>query len=373
MHSIEPALTPELQRHVGKMPVWRAKPFEVNTYRAFVEHVARLSYANPKQLLFFRGQDKDFQSRAGGSTIYPAIYRGDNVARRELQYRFAQLDEAARILATRLKSATIEGHRDVARKKYIQWSILQHYEVVPTPLLDVTHSLRVACSFAQHGSTDPTCYVYVLGLPFTSNRISIDSEDDIVNIRLLSICPPDALRPYFQEGYMVGTPDTTVDFDSKTELDFRNRLVAKFAIPRAPAHFWGKDFSATPMTALYPHGDQMLELCAGIREEVQRTREPSASVGDFLIEWSELEQWLLERARQLTERNVSLGKAIGVVARREELPEKVLSELHSLRKIRNTIVHRPEVLASSDLGQIIARLRTVRAHLPDIGAGRTSD
>jgi hypothetical protein len=122
---------------------------------------------------------------------------------------------------------------------------------------------------------------------------------------------------------MVGTPDTTVDFDSKTELDFRNRLVAKFAIPRAPAHFWGNDFSAIPKTALYPHGDQMLELCAGIREEVQRTREPSASVGDFLVEWSELEQWLLERARQLTERNVSLGKAIGIVARREELPEKV--------------------------------------------------
>jgi hypothetical protein len=232
VRTIDPSLTAELAAHVRPLTVWRAEPYTVKTYRELVEHVARLSYANPDQLLFFRGQDMDYESKAGGSTLYPQIYRGDNLLKRELQYRFEQLDIAARVLVARFQDLVIEGYRDVARKKLIQWSILQHYEVVPTPLLDLTHSLRVACSFAQHGSSDPTCYVYVIGLPFTNNRISVDSEQEIVNVRLLSISPPSALRPYFQKGYMAGTPDITYDFESKTELDFRNRLVAKFAIPR---------------------------------------------------------------------------------------------------------------------------------------------
>src|SRR5205823_8222919 len=129
---------------------------------------------------------------------------------------------AAQVLVRLFAKYTIEGARDVARKRYIQWSILQHYEVVATPLLDITQSLRVACSFAQRASRDPTCYVLVLGLPYATNRISINSEEDVVNIRLLSICPPAALRPYFQEGFMAGTPDVTSRYELKTELDFRN-------------------------------------------------------------------------------------------------------------------------------------------------------
>src|ERR1019366_4683269 len=153
------------------------------------------------------------------------------------------------------------------------WSILQHYEVAETPLLDVTHSLRVACSFAQLASSDQTCYVYALGFPYPTNRISINSEEDLVNIRLLSICPPDALRPYFQEGYMAGTADVTTNFDNKTELEFRNRLIAKFAIPRA-GRFWNAGFEATPRTALYPPKDRVEILC---RDVIFRTREQDAS------------------------------------------------------------------------------------------------
>lgn len=231
MREITPRLTPELEEHCKGMPVWRAPAFEASNFRALVEHVARLAYANPDELLFFRGQDRDYQSKAGGTTLYPAIYRGDSLPARELRHRFDLLEQAARLLVDRFKKRRIDGHRELRQKKYIQWSILQHYEVVATSLLDLTQSLRVACSFAQIRSTDPTCYVYVLGLPYLSNRISINSEHDIVNVRLLSICPPAALRPYFQEGFLAGTADVTSEFDSKTELDFRSRLIAKFAIP----------------------------------------------------------------------------------------------------------------------------------------------
>ena len=147
MQPLKPQLTPDLTDHVGSREVWRAPAFPVSTYRELVEHVAKLSYANRNQLLFFRGQDQDYQSRAGGSTLYPAIYRVENLQEQELEYRFRELEAASRSLAELFREEGIDGAQDVARKRYIQWSILQHYDVVPTPLLDITHSLRVACSF----------------------------------------------------------------------------------------------------------------------------------------------------------------------------------------------------------------------------------
>jgi hypothetical protein len=362
--SIKPQLTEELQRHVGEFDVWRAPAFEVEDYRDLVERVARLSYANRNQLVFFRGQDKDFQSKAGGSTLYPAIYRGDKLARAELDVRFDQVAVAERALAKLFEQRKIAGARDVARKRYVRWSILQHYEVISTPLLDVTHSLRVACSFAQLSSTDPRCYVYVLGFPYPTNRISINSEEDIVNIRLLSICPPDALRPYFQEGYMAGTPDVTTDFDSKTELDFRNRLIAKFEIPRAK-HFWNSGFESTPRTALFPSADRVQELCQEVVLETQNARAATSNLGLFLVEWGKLEERLVPRARQLTERNLSVREAINALRLRGQLPPDVAARLNHIRRIRNVAAHTPGDVSNAEVERALEQLRAVVERIGD--------
>src|SRR5258708_4749838 len=139
MRSISPSLTPELLTHCRNKRVWRATPFEVSTFRALVEHVARSAYANRDELLFFRGQNKDYQSKGGAKALDPPIYREDALAPRELQYRFELLDQAGQLLADKFKRAGIEGYRELRHKRYIQWSILQHYEVLATPLLDLTH------------------------------------------------------------------------------------------------------------------------------------------------------------------------------------------------------------------------------------------
>jgi hypothetical protein len=358
MREITPRLTPELEAHCGGTPVWRATAFEVSTFRSLVEHVARLAYANPDELLFFRGQDRDYQSKAGGTTLYPAIYRGDSLAARELRHRFELLDQGARLLVERFKAAKIDGHRELRQKRYIQWSILQHYEVVPTPLLDLTQSLRVACSFAQLRSTDPTCFVYVLGLPYLTNRISINSEHDMVNVRLLSICPPAALRPYFQEGFLGGTADVTTEFDSKTELDFRNRLIAKFAIPRAKV-FWGPGFEQIPESALYPRGDLVLELCTNLRAELRDELQPG-DLGEFIREWAILEEFLLEGARRLTERNVSVREAIAALAKRGTVDPDQAAKLDTLRKFRNALVHQPKSVERDSLEEFLSTARQLR-------------
>jgi hypothetical protein len=357
MRAIRPSLTPELKAHCRTRPVWRAEPFKVSNFRSLVEHAARLAYANADELLFFRGQGQDFQSKAGGTTLYPSIYRGDALAIRELRHRFELLDQAARTLADRFRLKKIEGHRELRRKKYIQWSILQHYEVAATPLLDITHSLRVACSFAHLGARSAACYVYVLGLPYITNRISINSEHDIVNVRLLSICPPAALRPYFQEGYVAGTADVTTEFDSKTELDFRNRLIAKFEIPRAQS-FWGAGF------------DQILDLCLELKAELRDELKPG-DLGEFIREWATVEDYLLKNARLITNRDISTREAIKVLAQQELLRPGLAESLDAIRSFRNSVVHRPESIQATDLGIWLDRVRDVIKFLPKKSPARS--
>jgi hypothetical protein len=266
MRKMDGILTNELSRHVHGMPVDVADPFPVSTFRKLVEQIARLAFLNKDHLFFFRGQGNDYRNKAGASTLYPSIYRGEYVSHEEIQTRFEILEEASGQLSRLVSNEKIEGYQELTRKKHIQWSILQHYEVCDTPLLDLTHSLRVACSFAQLFAEGSNGYVYVFGLPYITNRISINSEHDLINVRLLSICPPDALRPYFQEGYLAGTTDITSEYENKTELDFRNRLVAKFVIPRSK-RFWGSGFSSIPSSVLFPRGDRFGKICQEI--EVQ--------------------------------------------------------------------------------------------------------
>ena len=355
MREAKPRLTSELEAHCAGAPIWKARAFHVDTFRALVEHVARLAYANPDALLFFRGQDKDYQSKAGGTTLYPSIYRGDALASRELRHRFNVLDQAARLLVARFKATEIAGHKELRQKRFIQWSVLQHYEVVSTPLIDLTQSLRVACSFAQMEDTDSRCYVYVFGLPYLTNRISINSEHDVVNVRLLSICPPSALRPYFQEGYLAGTADITTDFDSKTELDFRNRLIAKFSIARAKS-FWDSGFDRIPKNALYPDGDSVFDLCKGVRDDLSTELQPGL-VGEFMQEWMKMEEHVLDDARHATERNVSIREAIALLAKRGDLDHEKAYALDSMRKLRNALVHQSKSVKLPEVEGSLAEVR----------------
>jgi len=160
---------------------------------------------------------------------------------------------------------------------------------------------------------------------------------------------------------MAGTADVTVDFDSKTELDFRNRLIGKFAIPRAQT-FWGRGFDKIPDTALYPKGDHILELCtrlkAGMREELQ-----TGDLGEFIKVWAGLEEYLLRNARWATERNVSIREAITSLAKREELQSTQAADLDALRRFRNEAVHRPGAVHPGTLKQALETALRLRKEL----------
>jgi len=359
MRSITGTLTKELNNKLTNPQVAKAEAFSVSSYSKLMDRIARLSYLNKDYLLFFRGQGTDYTNKAGASTLYPSIYRGDRLSREELELRFDLLLGASRRLSDIMQKEKPEGYQDVRRRKYIQWSILQHYEVCPTPLLDLTHSLRVACSFAflLDSKSDP--YLYVFGLPYLTNRISINSEHDIVNVRLLSICPPDALRPYYQEGYLAGTDDITTDFDSKGELDFNNRLIAKFRLSRSKS-FWGMGFRQIPESLLYPEKDWFKEICSSIRTEVEKEGVGPVNLGRFLQEWTDLESTITRIARKYQERVFSFREATTVLYKNELLPSELQEQLDNLRKFRNLAVHEPSRLDTKDLTEALHKLVEVK-------------
>jgi len=342
MRSITGSLTSRLSRWVGSDDVATAEAAPAASFRELVEEVAQLSYLNKDHLLFFRGQAQDYRNKAGASTIYPAIYRGERVPKEQLALGFDVLESASARLCDALQAQGIEGHRDVRRRRYIQWSILQHYEVCATPLLDLTQSLLVACSFACVDSDAADPIVFAFGLPYVTNRVSVNSEHDLVNIRLLSICPPEALRPYFQEGYLAGTDEVTTQYESKSELDFNNRLIAKFRLIGG-SKFWGGGFRALPREVLYPPRDAVQDICHGLRKDLS-TGVTAGRIGAFLKEWNELEALLVSRARgHKGERKVySVREALQVLRSANVIPEDIAGEMDYLRDLRNNVVHRPD-------------------------------
>ena len=359
MRKIEPTLTKDLSRlDYDPKKISSREPLLVDKYTKLVEYAAKLAYLNKDYLLFFRGQSQDFKSKVEASTFYPSIYRGEYVSSRELSHLFDLLDQACKKLAHIFKTNKIEGHEELRRKKYIQWSILQHYGICKTPLLDFTHSLHVACSFAQYENNENYGYVYIFGFPYITNRISINSEHDIVNIRLLSISPPDALRPYFQEGYLAGTTDITFDYDQKIELDFRNRLIMKFKIANNNS-FWGKEFHRIPDKLLFPRGDKILKLCETLEVDIKKDLQPGR-LGDFLEEWSDLEAILKKRATDFQKRVYSFRQSIMILLKKELINRKTYILLDELRKFRNSVVHEPKGIDQKDLDEYLKKIKEIK-------------
>ena len=100
MRKIEPTLTKDLRRlDYDTKKISSSEPLLVNKYTKLVEYTAKLAYKNKDHLLFFRGQNQDFKSKAGSSTFYPSIYRSEYVSSKELSHLFDLLDNACKKLA----------------------------------------------------------------------------------------------------------------------------------------------------------------------------------------------------------------------------------------------------------------------------------
>lgn len=92
-----------------------------------------------------------------------------------LTRRFQILESAEAALVDEYKAAGLLGSERIERQRIVRWSILQHYEVCSTPLLDVTHALRIAASFGTHRATSEA-FVFVIEVPNLSGGITASAE-----------------------------------------------------------------------------------------------------------------------------------------------------------------------------------------------------
>lgn len=233
----------------------------VQRFVELAHKVAELQFRNRDYVLLFRGQNSDYRNREGNSSLKPTLFRSGaperNPSPEILQARFEMLKQAANLLVERYRYEDLLGIDRLKRHRILQWSILQHYRVCDTPLLDVTQSLRIAATFASEEAQD-NAFVFVLGVPNLSGAITASSEAGLQIVRLSSACPPSAMRPHLQEGYLLAEYPDIADFEQKAqyphyEIDFGRRLVAKFSFN--PRTFWTSDtFPRVEHKALYPTG-----------------------------------------------------------------------------------------------------------------------
>lgn len=246
-----------------------SRPQDVATFQELVRLVAEVGFHNASYVLYFRGQTKDYQKslkeKGQVSSFYPSIYRtmAGSLVTTEVERRFTELEYFAGALRSEFAKQELAGHERMSKFPELAWAVLQHYGVCDTPLLDVTHSLRVACSFAL-SKVGEDGYLYVFGFPHPNGSISYSVDLELITIRLLSACPPQAHRPHFQEGFLVGTfpPKRTL---KRASLDVGVRLIAKYKLHQET--FWDDHFHAIPHQALFPVSDMVKETCEVLRKE----------------------------------------------------------------------------------------------------------
>ena len=256
------ATSPTASR-VTSVQIRKGDGHKVASFVELASKVAEIQYRNRDHVLLFRGQTGDYKNRLGHSTLKPTLFRPGTGGMLPdggiLMSRFEKLQRAEQILAAEYAAANLIDVGRLKRHRVVRWSILQHYEVCTTPLLDVTHSLRIAASFATHGATSEV-FIFVVGVPNLSGGITANDGAGLQTIRLSSVCPPSALRPHIQEGYLLGEYPEMSAYAQKElyahyEIDFGRRLVAKFRFN--PKSFWRDDtFPLVSHEALYPTPDR---------------------------------------------------------------------------------------------------------------------
>jgi hypothetical protein len=167
-----------------------SQPAEIPNFRELVKTVARIANHNPDYSLFFRGQMSDYELDSGASSFYPTIFRspGRPLTMKKLDERYRRLDNCYCDLLAKLDDLEIDNINKLKKFPELSWSILQHYEVCETPLLNFTHSLRVAASFALNDATD-SANIFVFAFPHPNGTITYSTEEELLNVRLLSELP----------------------------------------------------------------------------------------------------------------------------------------------------------------------------------------
>ena len=271
------------------------EPLLACSYTELVDIVSFLSIMNKRHALYFRGQGENWP-------LIPSIFRpfwtslsktwhsiGESVRERVWSALNEQTRDIVQSACERLpmpRPSTLRMFREAS------WAIAQHYELWPTPLIDITPNLRVAASFALWDGR-ASGHLYVVALPASTNSVTFDADQHVVLARLAAVCPPVAKRPHFQDGFLAGrfpflSPvphlPNAIDRNPAHVSDLSRRLVARIELKdsddadrRKNRHptgqgFWSDDFPRMSPTSLIPEikHDQLLEIFSGHMDKLDK-------------------------------------------------------------------------------------------------------
>lgn len=334
----------------------KEKAVDISTYSDLIMEVAELSIKNPGVVLFFRGQNRIYRAKKYAS-LYPSIFRSDKDV---IKQNFKKLELASNLLKMKIKDSEDEFNKEQLKEiqniELLRHSLLQHYEVCGTPLLDLSQSLKVACSFAlidSEGKSVKDGYIFVLALPYVNGRITVNYDEFITNVRLLSIGTSISKRPYFQEGYMVRSIYDVFDYNTKEEYDFKNRLIAIYHI-KNNKKFWGTD-KILSQEQLYPKNDKMIEIADEIKKQINKNfiSEDRDVVRSFLNSWNKLEEYIKNSSSFVNKRDGKYHNyyknGLEILQRKKILTKHYLAEINEIRNFRNKLVHRTEIVDDSEI------------------------
>ena len=233
-----------------------------STFGRLQDMVAFLGYHNPGLEIFVRGQKKDYQHSDGSSAIKATLYRSSD--QQDFLTKIAELESKENQLIDCLNNeSNFPGQTSLLLHSEARQALLQHYQICPTPFLDITRNTRVAATFATDGITsDDSPCIYVFGLPYAHGNITKTYTENMTILNLRNTLGYYAKRPHEQEGYLMGSLYDWKDFSNSDYHEGKQRLICKIKLtidPEKPEKFWGR-YSAYPMDILMPNEqeDKML-------------------------------------------------------------------------------------------------------------------
>jgi hypothetical protein len=259
----------DLSRHRVDAKASRNPTWTLYEYSDLVDAVAFLSVMNKRLDLCFRGQAEPRPPRSGlfRSSWQPPPWAGlPRVAISDLDFYRARLAALGEVVFDVCQQMGLPRWRSLRDVDEARWAVIQHYGLWPTPMIDVTRSLRVAASFALR-ARDPggrdeepiTGYMYVVGLPNRTGSITCSVDDQMLVASLNAVCPPIARRPHLQEGLLVARfPTYGKAAQDPRKSDLARRTVAQIRLidRNSQESFWSSDYPRLSDDSLQPPPDR---------------------------------------------------------------------------------------------------------------------